>query len=270
MVVRMCVAMLLVMMSGCVRERPHNPAFMLTTQDATLALEEMSEAKLPLERPVIVLAGFGDPGLAAAEIATRLRRTTTNPELISSVAFFFEPTIDSARDATIRHALNRYAAGDPERLASMEFDLVGFSMGGLVARLTAMENEPGLPPLSVRRVWTIGTPHRGAKAAVLPSFDRKVLAMRSGSEFLRRLDRGLEDATYELVCYTRLGDGMVGEENASPSGHPLIWMPNEPYRFAHLGAGADARILADIARRLRNEVPYADPRGAPIPGAEGE
>ncbi|GAB4548420.1 MAG: hypothetical protein Tsb0013_08970 [Phycisphaerales bacterium] len=248
------------LLAGCVREVPTNPAFDLSVEEARREIEAMEAEKKPFRRPVLVLAGFGDPGLAALEIAERLRRTTTTPERVTSVAYLFDPTIESAREKTIRHARERFDDG--------EFDIVGFSMGGLIARLACEPVDEGLPALRAETIFTISTPNRGAKAADLPSFDPKVLAMRPGSALLRRLQDTLEDAPYELICYVRLGDGIVGHENASPFGHPVLWVPNEPYDFAHLGAGSDPRLIADIARRLRGERAYADLRGAPVPELE--
>ena len=248
------------LLTGCAREVPTNPAFDLTIERAEAELEAMGEDKKPLERPVLVLAGFGDPGLAAMQIVKALRSTTTTPERVVMVSFFFEPSIESARETAIEHA--REAFGESE------VDIVGFSMGGLVARLSAEADERGADPLDARTIFTIGTPFRGAKASVLPTFDRKVLAMRPGSPLLERLQRTLPDAAYELICYVRLGDGVVGHENASPFGRPVLWIPNEAYDFAHLGAGSDPRLMADIARRLRNEPPYSDLAGSPIPELE--
>lgn len=253
---------------GCVHERPDNPAFALTLSEARLELEAMREHPAPLERPVIVLGGFGDPGIVAAGFAQALRCATTDDARVSSVAFLLNPTMESAREALIEHARERHAEGDERRLREMEFDLVGYSMGGLVARMGAMEWGDGAPPLRVRRIITIATPHRGAKAAELPSFDSKLIAMRAGSDFLASLDEGLEDRDYRLICYVRLNDGIVGHENAAPEGHPVLWIPNKAYEFSHIGAGSDPRLIADILRRLRNETAYADLAGSPLPSDE--
>ena len=39
-------------------------------------------------------------------------------------------------------------------------------------------------------------------------------------------------------------------------GQRVWWVANDPLQSAHLGAFTDPRILADIARRLRDESPY--------------
>jgi len=68
---------------------------------------------------------------------------------------------------------------------------------------------------------------------------------------------------YELVCYARLGDAWVGSTNAAPEGMHPIWV--EPIRFlpSHLAISADARIIDDIARRIRGEEPSLKVNGPP-------
>jgi len=266
-VVALAAAWCVALISGCVRERPDNPAFPLTIEDARSELEAMGEAPAHVVRPVLVLGGWGDPGIAVGNLERELRAVVADPESVSARDFFFASTIPAAREWAIAHALDAFAGGDEEALYAMQFDIVGFSMGGLVARAVAAPptNADGRPALDVQRIFTISTPHKGAKAAVLPSFDPKIRAMRAGSPFLDRLDAKLERAAYELVCYVRLSDGIVGPENAAPDGFALHWVPNEAYEFSHFNAASDERILADIARRLRNERPYVDERGTPLP-----
>jgi hypothetical protein len=120
------------------------------------------------------------------------------------------------------------------------------------------------------RLFTISTPHRGADLADLPAlFGRLQLDMRERSDFLARLNRrndaGTEQGRYELVPYTRLGDGVVGSHNTAPPGHTPLWVPNLPLEPSHLAGFTDPRIVADIARRLRGEPPLATGPPAPLP-----
>ena len=228
--------------------------------------------------------------------------------------------------------------------------MLGLSMGGLVARHAALPREDGRR-LNVARLFTIATPHRGARLAdfrlsLLPVWDQKVLSMTTASPFLARLDAaeraawgdggadprhaaprvepldaplraedqatdhgaggddrladarlahfavaggGAEEAWtdapvddaaaegddgtatpaafrgYRIYPYVRLGDIVVGPENAAPAGQTPWWVHNPPLRSAHLAAAVDDRILADIARRLRGETPFAQDPPAPLP-----
>ena len=92
--------------------------------------------------------------------------------------------------------------------------------------------------------------------------------MRAGSAFLAGLDSQLQSLEYELLSYTRLGDMIVGAQNASVPGTSPWWVTNAPFSPAHLAASTDPRILADIARRLRNEEPFTTNPPAPLPGEE--
>jgi hypothetical protein len=116
-------------------------------------------------------------------------------------------------------------------------------MGGLVVRHAARHRDDGGKQLNVRRLFTISTPHRGARMAGLPTLDHRAVAMRHGSEFLAGLDEALSRAPYELYTYARLG---------------------EPFGLAHIGAPHDPRIMADILRRLRGQEPLATRPAAAI------
>jgi len=69
-----------------------------------------------------------------------------------------------------------------------KIDLIGFSMGGLVARYY-LQRLAGLGRVS--RLITISTPHRGTRIAYL-HWNRGIRQMRPGSDFLQDLDRDSE------------------------------------------------------------------------------
>jgi pimeloyl-ACP methyl ester carboxylesterase len=262
----MGISLVLGALTGCAGTRAasfQNPSFRLSEQRAVQELAAMEAHSRPLERPVIVLGGYGDMGNWAARAASTLRKTTTTPERVSSIAFFFTPDFETARRRVHGHVESMHAAIG-QRHDELEVDLVGVSMGGLIARYAAATVD-GHPGLTVRRMYTIGTPHRGTPAAEFWSPDAKVRAMRPGSDLLRLLDADLEEASYELVCYVRLRDGIVGEVNASPEGVTPWWLPTPGMEFAHMNAQSDPRILADIARRLRGERPYTREPATPLP-----
>ncbi|MEM9082445.1 MAG: hypothetical protein AAGB34_02530 [Planctomycetota bacterium] len=231
-----------------------NPGFSIEVEEAAAILDQMEEQPVVFERPVLVLGGFGDPGYFAADVAKALGRVCADPDLVTSKTYFFAGTMDDARDAVLDQAITLHADGDEGRLSEMEFDVVGISMGGLIARYAAIEDGEGRR-LNIRRLFTIATPHKGAMLADAPTFDQKVIAMRPGSPFLQLLDAELPKREYELICYVRMGDGVVGPVNAAPDGINLHWVPNLPLQRAHLQAQKDPRILTDIARRLRGETP---------------
>ena len=147
---------------------------------------------------------------------------------------------------------------------TVEVDVIGFSMGGVVARYAASDFyafKSGTR-LNVRRVFTVSSPHQGATLADIPSFDSRVINMRVGSAFLKTLNE--EHCDYKLFTYARLGDGVVGEQNAAPPGQ-TPWWTSKHHGLSHASAYGDKRILGDIARRLRNEQPFTSEPPAPLP-----
>jgi pimeloyl-ACP methyl ester carboxylesterase len=250
-------------LAGCTTA-PTNPSFDLTATDARRALREMRDAPRTLERPVVVLDGIGPP-LASWLLTERLRRAVGDDRVVG-VTFVFAGSFDECRRRVIEAVERRFPSADPDY--TREVDVVAVSMGGVVARYAAAP-----PPVSrgkrlkIARLFTISSPHRGAEMAALPALlGRLQLDMREDSRFLRRLQRReAEGMNYELFPYARLGDRVVGERNAAPVGHTLLWLPNLPLEAAHLLCYTDPRIIADIARRLRREEPFADARPEPLP-----
>ncbi len=250
---------------GCSADKPLNPSFALIYSDAKAVLHEMQLDPKPLQRPLVVAAGIHDPGLIAPSVVRKLRNITSDPDRVISVSFFglSLSTFDACREHLVEAVEQAFPSDDPEN--TVEVDVIGYSMGGLVARHAASPRSSG-KRLQIKRLFTISTPHRGAKLAALPTFDERTIDMRAGSAFLAGLDSQLQNLEYELLSYTRLGDMIVGAQNASVSGTPPWWVTNAPFSPAHLAASTDPRILADIARRLRNEEPFTTNPPAPLPG----
>ncbi|MDY7110120.1 MAG: hypothetical protein SYC29_15925 [Planctomycetota bacterium] len=244
----------LALLAGCAADRPLNPSFPLTVAAARQALWQMQADPKPLQRPVLVLSGIHDPGLVAASLGNRLRRITTEDATIETISFFGTDTFDACRARLLDRAEAMAGSGEGGGLAG-EVDVVAVSMGGLVARYAAMARPEDERKLRIRRLFTISSPHRGASMASLPTLDRRIVDMRSGSAFLLALDAALEKAHYELLCYVRLGDAIVGASNAAPPGRRAWWV-QPGASLAHLWAHEDRRIVADIARRLRGEAPF--------------
>ncbi len=251
---------------GCGADSPMNPSFLLTYADAKTDTKEMKRNTKSPPRPIVIAGGIHDPGFIAPRIARRIRSMTSSDAEVISVSFFAGSfSFDDCRERLVSKVQQAWPSDDPNE--TIEVDVIGFSMGGLVARYAAAESNDGAMRLNVRRLFTISTPHQGARLANLPTLDKRVRAMRSGSSFLEELDAALIEAKYELLTYARLGDIIVGAQNAAPGDGNAWWVANPFPSLAHMDAATDVRILADIARRLRGEPPYATSPPAPLPGA---
>ena len=220
-------------------------------------LARMQRDPRPLLRPVLVFSGCGDPGVVSLRTASRVRTVSIDTP-VEARQFLTAWTMEDCLVAARAAAEDLVAAADPPAAGGpLEIDIIGKSMGGLIARELAREQAAAERPIvRVVRIFSIASPHRGARMATLPTVDPKVLDMRPGSDFLQRLDAEIAAGRApEIIAYTRTGDWMVGEENTAPAGGRVRVVPRPPLEFGHLQAGGDPRILADILRRLRGEPP---------------
>ena len=106
----------------------------------------MSEAFDP--RPVLLVHGLWNARLWLTPLAWRLRRAGFE------VGGFGYPSIVGGAEAAVEALVDHLRPGP-------ELDLVGHSLGGLIA-LEALRRAPDLP---VRRVVCMGPPRRGSKVA---------------------------------------------------------------------------------------------------------
>lgn len=238
---------------------PANPAFPLTYPQADQALARMADAPIALTRPVVVLAGYRAWRFMPRSVVRPLARATRAEFL--PISYALSTDIHAIARRVVERVRHRWPSPDPAR--SIDVDVVAVSMGGLVARVAAAIPPPGRR-LNIARLFTLATPHQGAKLALRLAPDSAARAMRPGSDFLAALDRDLASATYTLTCYARLRDTWVGATRTAPPGRRPIWTTG-PALLSHLTITQDRRIIADIARRLRGEPPLAEANTQPPP-----
>jgi pimeloyl-ACP methyl ester carboxylesterase len=254
-------------LAGCsLPKRAENPSFAITRTAAAEDLARMRSSPVPATRPLVFLAGIGDPAVSSGALRKAIEPTlsapTGLPEHAAPVAelhFFGETSFEGARQTAFRELATAFGV-EPTRLP--EVDVVAFSMGGLVARDLAIADKAGRR-LPIRRLYTVATPHQGARLAGVIMGIPIGADMMPTSEFLARLASAPRD--YELVCYARLDDVTVGEEFTAPPGEPVWWQPTASGEWGHMSAFKDPRFQADIARRLRGEEPLTRAPAAPLP-----
>jgi hypothetical protein len=248
-------------------EKPTNPSFTLTIPEARRALARMRREPRALERPLLVLGGYLEFGFSQAFLKSRFRRLTGDDRIVG-VSFMLCGTFDECRRKAIAAVDREFPGADPHW--TIEVDVVGVSMGGIVARYAAFRPEKGdMRRLRVARLFTISSPHLGADRARLPAVIQLQRDMRADSEFIRRLNRPENAPAFPVFPYVRVSDHTVGAANAAPAGTTAWWVPGVPLQPPHSGAVIDARIIADIARRLRGEMPFATDPPAPVPREHG-
>ncbi len=235
----------------------------LSISPARLADERFRMQSTPcsLLRPVVVLGGWRSPAIMGRSLMGKLRSlTSTRDDDFLSVSYPGAGNIEAAARAA-RERIERWLPTGGMR--HPEIDIVAISMGGLVGRLLATglpwENSPRA--FSVRRLFTIATPHRGAALARWIRLDSAARSMRPGSAALGALDEALRDpatSPSELVCYVQRMDWYVGTWNTSPPGHALrcVKAPGPIHAaLSHFTVHQHPAIIIDMARRLRGEAP---------------
>ena len=251
---------------GCASQ-PNNPSFPLGMDQAERALAYMSEHPRALDRPLVVIGGFWDLNISPPLYKWHFHRISGDDRIVP-VSIGFCGSFAECREAIIEAVDRAFPSSDPN--FTTEVDVVGASLGGLAARFAAAPSPDAAHPrrLKIARLFSIASPQRGATLAETLGFTQFHRDMCPGSAFLESLARSDAQATYELVPYVRLGDGVVGDQNAAPPHQLPLWLPTPPLSFAHAGAMTDPRILADIARRLRDEQPFAHVPPTPLPDVD--
>lgn len=238
----------------------HNPDFPLSLATLPPLEARLRANPVALERPVIVLGGWRSPRFSPRSVESVLRPLTSGrAEDFLTIAYPLAGSVEAAAGRALKAIRARFADRH-------EFDIVGISMGGLVARLLlhglVRDAGPGSTPIRAKRLFTLATPHAGAVLADYIRPDRAASSMRRGSALLSRLASLSPEGQYEFVPYAQLRDWWVGATRTAPPDWETQprWLDAET-RFAkvlsHFAINHDPRILADIALKLRGEEPVS-------------
>jgi hypothetical protein len=249
-------------LTGCAA--PTNPSFPITTDQTHIAVQAMRDNRAKLSRPLVVIGGYMDPDISPLFLTDFFDGVTRDSKIIS-VSLCWCGNMEDCRQ-TIIDAVDRACPNSDPRWTT-EVDVVGASLGGLAARYAAADS---LDPhharrLKIARLFSISSPHAGAKMAKLspiPGFNRQ---LQQGSSFLEYLQTQDATAQYQLIPYVHLNDEIVGDRLAAPPGKTAYWLSNDSILPPHTAAIFDERILADISRRLRYEQPFTSPNTTPLP-----
>jgi len=249
-------------LTGCFTLDVPNPSFAQSTDEIWAEWRRLREEPKPLDRPIVVLNGYRGTVLRGLNLGADLRKLTSQErDDFLVISYPLASDIPDVARRVVREVQKRWPTDDPDH--TIEVDVVGFSMGGLVGRYAAQDAHLSSCErrLNVRRLFTLATPHRGARSARL-ALDRAVSQMMPGGMFLSSLDETFVDCGYELIPYAHTNDWIVGARNAAPPGQQPIWTAGTA-TFSHFTVTTDRRILVDIARRLRGEAPLAMPSEPP-------
>jgi pimeloyl-ACP methyl ester carboxylesterase len=257
------------MLAGCLNSTPINPSFPISADQASKVLDVASTNPKQLKRPLVIVSGFMDPGIAAWSLSSAFRSYTHDDRIIG-VSLDFGMDEEEFRRRIIDAVDKAFPSKDPH--LTTEVDVIGYSMGGLAARYAALMPPPGRR-LQIHRLFTISSPHTGAVAAEMIPFDIALLQvqMMPGSAFLHAINYTDDpNSLYPIYAYVCLGDKEVGEQYAAPPSQRAWWLSRPAMFSSHIWAYQDPRIRADILRRLLDETPLATEPPAPLPGEKFE
>lgn len=220
-------------------------------------LARMRRSPAPVVRPVLLLNGYHAwAGVVASLRHALIALTSRRPHDFLDVSYFARASFADIR----RHVLD-----DVECHLGLEreLDVVGISMGGLVARLVAMPDEHGNDARVVhaRRIFTIASPHRGALLARRVRPNATARDMHPDSPFIARLNQAIPPG---LRCYALTNDRIVGATHTAPAGINPFWFPGT-IAMSHFVTQQHPVILADIARHLRGEASLLSETDASCP-----
>ncbi|MEM0984370.1 MAG: hypothetical protein AAGI17_10515 [Planctomycetota bacterium] len=223
-----------------------------TADEVAGAEQRMIADPVSLPRPVLVLAGWRAWPMQVHALSQRLGELTGDPTRFHPVAYPGAGSVEKAADRVLAETQDKFG----RHLRSI--DVVAISMGGLVARYLGTPEWLGghETPLPIRRLYTLGTPHAGAKLADTIALDTASRQMRPGSAFLSRMNEALPSCGFELTPYAVLNDTWVGAKNSAPPGWAPIWTRGSAF-MSHFIASTQPAIIADVALRLRGEAPLA-------------
>ncbi len=248
-----------------------NPAVRTSPREVQAVIAHMRANPKPLSRPVLILNGYhGYAGLAYSHRDALREHTSKRNADFLPVSYVSATSIVDAATRVLIAVQEKW--GDAQGKLP-QLDVLGISMGGLVARWCAMSPEAraklphsarqhgsrngSTPPISlnIARLFTFASPHRGAILADRIAPDDAGRAMKTNSQFVAALNAPevMSGTNIEtLVCYTQLRDALVGAKNTSPPGMHPCWVDGPPL-FSHFTAARNPIVFADVARQLRGE-----------------
>jgi pimeloyl-ACP methyl ester carboxylesterase len=157
-------------------------------------LPEEGAAQLPTEAkpPVVLLHGFIDN----RSVFVLLRRSLAQHGRQQVESLNYSPLTCDIRAAA--ELLGRHIEGICERTGSERVDVVGHSLGGLIARYYVQRLGGDA---RVRTLVTLGTPHSGTRVVPLANAHPIVRQMRPGSELLEELTQPAPGCRTHFVSF---------------------------------------------------------------------
>ena len=221
--------------AGCTMQPMRLVAFLAKS---LARLDAPAVAPDPALPPVVLVHGIFSSGEDMERLARHLR---------SQAREVFQPTLaPNGGHAPIEDLARQLADFVSEKIGTRRFDLIGFSMGGLISR-HYLQRHGGIEKVS--RFITMATPHHGTHTARLGGLPGWV-QMRPGSEFLRSLESDadmLRDVSFTSL-YTPLNAIIVPARSSEmPQARNVrVWAAMHPSFILEM------RCIRAVAAALRD------------------
>ncbi|MER7761717.1 alpha/beta fold hydrolase [Streptomyces sp. NPDC097619] len=192
--------------------------------------------------PVILLHGFTDN----RSVFVLLRRALGGPALRRVESCGYSPLTTDLRTAAAR--LARQVEEVCERTGHARVDLVGHSLGGLVARYYVQRMGGDA---RVRTVVTLGTPHQGTRIAPLMDAHPLVRQMRPDSPVIEELRLPAPGCTTRFVSFWSEFDQLMVPPDTARLTHPDLITEDVPVTgIGHLALPVHPAVTAAVRRVL--------------------
>jgi pimeloyl-ACP methyl ester carboxylesterase len=225
---------LLLYPSGIAQERRTGPA----------PLPSPDTARLPTEAkpPVVLLHGFIDN----RSVFVLLRRSLAQHGRQQIESLNYSPLTCDIRTAA--ELLGRHIEEICERTGHARVDIVGHSLGGLIARYYAQRLGGDL---RVRTLVTLGTPHAGTRVVPLANAHPIVRQMRPGSEVLEELSRPAPGCRTNFVSFWSDLDHLMDPLETACIDHPDLIVQNVRVSgIGHLALPVHPAVATGIRQAL--------------------
>ncbi|MET4926845.1 alpha/beta fold hydrolase [Streptomyces sp. PSRA5] len=221
---------------GIASERP---APDLPPEAATLPTEGRSR------RPVLLLHGFVDN----RSVFVLLRRSLARHGWRHLESLNFSPLTSDIRLAA--EVLGRHIEEVCARTGHREVDIVGHSLGGLIARYYVQRLDGDV---RVRTLVTMGTPHAGTGAIPLASAHPVVRQMRPGSDLIEELREPAPGCRTRFVSFWSDLDQVMSPVEAARVEHPDLIAQNVGVTgIGHLALPVHPAVAAGIRYVLEHD-----------------
>ncbi|MFI1706125.1 esterase/lipase family protein [Streptomyces griseoruber] len=207
----------------------------------------------PAPLPVVLLHGFIDN----RSVFVLLRRSLAQHGRHRVESLNYSPLTCDIRTAA--ELLGRHVEEICGRTGSTRVDVVGHSLGGLIARYYVQRLGGDV---RVRTLVTLGTPHAGTKVVPLANAHPIVRQMRPGSEVIEELSRPAPGCRTHFVSFWSDLDHLMDPLETARIDHPDLLAQNVRVTgIGHLALPVHPAVATGIRQALDTpETATADPR----------